>query len=221
VQAVPDLLRRYVERCVPHGAPSAGRSLVEQVGEMRLGREGSWMPFTAEQWSSVDETAFCWHARVKMAALVTAVVEDAFEQGRGRLDAKIWGVVPVARGRGLAIDRGEIQRYLAELPWNPLAIMRNSELHFDEGSDGPLRVWCRDPDIYVDLRFDGDGDIVGTFSRTRIREQGEPCPWEGVFSDYADFGGIRVPSRAAVSWHEPAGKLEYWRGTVTRFTLSD
>ncbi len=216
--SVPDRIQRFIARNV-FEPPAVVRGVcLEQKGEMRLGDDKPWLPFTAEQWMDAATTAFCWHARVRMAPLVTAVVEDAFEDGRGRLDAKVWGVIPVAHARGLEVDRGEVQRYLAELPWNPMAFLHNPTLEFAEGSDGPVRVWCGDPDTYVDFRFDEAGDIVGTFSRTRSRGEDGPLPWEGRFGSYADFGGVRVPTQAEVLWHTQAGPAVYWHGEVTRLT---
>jgi putative SOS response-associated peptidase YedK len=52
------------------------------------------MPFTAEQTCSSDETRFVWRARFKMAPLVTGVVVDGYEKGQGRLDGKVWGIIP-------------------------------------------------------------------------------------------------------------------------------
>lgn len=181
---------------------------------MCLREGGKWMPFTAEQWLSTTTVAFCWHARVKIAPLVTAVVEDAFEHRRGRLEAKLWGLISMADAKGPEIDRGEAQRYLAELPWNPLALRHNEELRYAVGEDGPVRVWAFDPQTYVDLRFDDRGDISGAFSRTRARDDGV-FPWEGRFSDYRELGGVRVPTRAEVRWHLPTGVFTYWRGEVT------
>ncbi|MCA9619231.1 MAG: hypothetical protein KC731_09415 [Myxococcales bacterium] len=216
MSSVPELLRRFQARCLPSPATEGRGSVFEQRGEIRLKPDSSWMPFWAEQWMAADRVAFCWHARVKMAPLVTGVVEDAFDGEHGRLDAKIWGVFPIAHGRGLEVDRGEAQRYLAEIPWNPAAISDNPDLHFGEGSDGPIRVFYRDAETYVDLRFDDEGDIVGVFSRSRTRD-GERLPWEGVFGGYADMGGVRVPTHAEVSWHLPTGPFCYWRAALTRF----
>lgn len=44
-------------------------------------------------------------------------------------------------------------------PSNPLALRHNAQLHFGEGTDGPVRVWVFDPQTHIDLRFDEDGDI--------------------------------------------------------------
>jgi len=172
------------------------------------------MPFTAEQRMSCRETSFVWHARFKMAPLLTGVVEDAFENGEGRLDARLWGLVPVAHGRGPEVDRGEAQRYLAELPWCPLALWENPELRFREVDAHTVRVSVFDEQTWVDLGFDEAGDIVRARTDTRVRGKSAQ-PWHGEFFDYRDFGGIRAPSRGRVAWMPSSGDFEYWRGEIT------
>jgi deoxyribonuclease V len=215
---LPPLLEAYVRRVLPEHIPGPARVLLHQTGEMRLTPARDWMPFTAEQTIAADKTEFVWHARFKMAPLVTAVVEDAFEGGHGRLDAKIWGVIPVAHARGIDVDRGERQRYLAELPWCPMALLYNEELQFDSVGEREIRVWVGDPQTYVDLRFDEAGDIVGTYTETRKRDD-ITHPWEGRFSDYRDFAGVRAPARGEVMWHLPEGEFTYWRGEVTHLAV--
>jgi len=188
---------------------------------MRLEPDGKWLSFTAEQWLAVRETAFCWHARVKMAPFVTAVVEDAYEAGHGRLDAKLWGAVTLAHGEGPAVDRGEIQRYLAEVPWNPGALLHNPELRFEERPDGAVRVYTRERTLYVDLFFNAAGDVVRTFCANRpYREEGLRA-WEGHFAAYEELGGLRVPTRGEVTWLLTEGPFTYWRGEVISLRQAD
>lgn len=209
---LPSRLRAFVERNVISRPPGATHVVFEQTGEMRLKQDGKWLPFSAEQRARSAEVEFVWHARVKMAPLLTAVVEDAFEGGRGRLDVKMWGAIPFVHEEGPAIDQGEAQRYLAELAWNPAAIVENKSLRYADGPDGSVRVWVGDVETYVDLHFDEAGDIVRTYTLTRSRGEDGPAPWEGVCSAYKKYGELRVPSHGEVSWHLPEGKFVYWRG---------
>lgn len=211
---LPNQLRAFVERNVSSRPSGATHVVFHQSGSMRLKEDGKWLPFTAEQRAACAEVEFVWHARVRVAPLLTAVVEDAFEAGHGRLDAKLWGALPVAHEEGPAIDRGEVQRYLAELPWNPAAFVENKALCYADGPDGSVRVWVGDMDTYVDLHFDDVGDIVRTYTLTRDRGEEGKAPWEGIFSAYKNYGGLRVPSGGAVSWHLESGKFDYWRGDI-------
>ncbi|MBW2465118.1 MAG: hypothetical protein JRH11_25940 [Deltaproteobacteria bacterium] len=213
-QRIPEALRRYAGRAILSDDLTADDVLIHQKGEMRFEADGKWMPFTAEQRFSARRVGFQWHAWVKMAPLVTAVVDDAYGDGHGVLDAKVWGVVPVAHAEGVEVDRGEAERYLAELPWNPMAILHNPELQFSDGEDGAIRVWAGTPETYVDLQFDDAGDVASAFTRTRCRNT-TPVPWGGRFTDYRAFGPVRIPSRGEVYWAPPEGEFVYWSGEVT------
>lgn len=213
---IPQKIADYLGRAVPEPPDSASGTLLSQEGTMRLGPDKPWRPFTAEQTFDARRVGFVWHARVKMAPLVTCVVDDAFEDGHGRLDAKVLGVVPVAHARGVEVDRGEAQRYLSELVWCPLAFVHNPELRFLELPGGEVRVWVGDEATYVDLSFGEDGDVESVRTTTRVRgDLGAAQDWEGRFFGYADFDGIRAPSGAEVEWQTPEGPYLYWRGRVT------
>ncbi|MFK7989533.1 MAG: DUF6544 family protein [Sandaracinaceae bacterium] len=213
LSARPEVVSQFALRSRAEGRP--GRILIEQRGTMRMKPDGRWLPFSAEEWFSESELAFCWYARLRALPLVTVVVKDAYQDGHGRLDAKVWGAIPVAHDEGPKVDHGQVQRYLAELPWNPRALLANPDLRFGPGPGGAVRVWVGEPSCYVDLHFDERGDIVRTYTETRHRGQEGATPWEGHFSDYGVWGGVRCPARGHVSWILPGGRFTYWRGKVT------
>lgn len=216
---LPPALDRSVHRQCASPPEGVRRAHLTQEGELRLKPGGPWRPFRAEQTVATGEVAFGWRARVRMAPLVTAVVEDAFEDGQGRLTVKLWGILPIARAMGPEIDQGQVQRYLAELAWNPLALRHNTELRFGAGEDGGHRVWWGDPRAHVDLHLDDAGQVVRTFTRTRPRDGGDPAPWEGRFADYADIGGLWLPRRGEVAWLLPGGRFDCWRGVLTSYSV--
>jgi hypothetical protein len=167
--SLPDIWQRYLERNIGTTPQQPRGTLITQRGEILLDTE-KWAPFTAEQTFEAQRCGFVWHARVKMAPLVTAVVEDAYEGGHGRLEVKLFGLFRIMRAEpGLALDRGELTRYLGELPWNPTAIVHNPEIHFTIAPSGLARVWAHDEASYIDCRFDAEGDLVEIETTTRVR----------------------------------------------------
>ncbi|MHC5011083.1 MAG: DUF6920 family protein [Planctomycetota bacterium] len=191
-----------------------------QRGELRLKPDGPWLPFRARQSIHCREPSFRWEAKVKMAPLLRVHVVDAYENGRGRLDARLWRLIRLARARGPETDGGELLRYLAELPWCPHAYVLNPSLRFEARSGTRLRVACASESttVSVDLTVDGTGDVVRAQTDTRLRLEGKrpvPRPWFGVFSDHRTVGGLRVPARGAVSWVLEDGPFEYFRGEIT------
>lgn len=94
MNSVPEVWRRFFDHVMISPPAEPRGSLIHQTGEMRL-ENGKWVPFTAEQRFEATGTAFSWHARAKLLPLVTIVVEDAYENGHGRLEAKLFGAVKV------------------------------------------------------------------------------------------------------------------------------
>lgn len=216
---IPPILLDFYHRSVTKQVDASRGTVITQEGVIKLSPKQKWMKFKAVQQISADQVAFCWRAKFKMASLIPGSVVDEFKEGKGKLEAKILGVIPVARARGDKIDQAEIQRYLAEIPWCPAAIVENSSLCFAQKSDHCVRIWAFDEKNYVDLVFNSDGDICQ--AKTAARYQGEqPMPWEGHFSDYQNFDGIRAPSTGKVQWNTADGPFIYWKGQLTSLQLT-
>ena len=197
---------------------------VAQTGEMWLKPGGRALPFTAVEDFSVAEVAFSWRARFRFLPLVSLDVVDRYAAGRGRVEARLLGLLPVMRQSGQAASVGEAMRYLAELPWVPHAMLANRQLEWRELDTRSLEVATSagTAKVSVDLRFDAAGDIVRASSQARPRPEGKttvPRPWGGAFSDYEVVGGVRIPTRAEVYWRLREGPFTYWRGTITSVEL--
>jgi hypothetical protein len=219
--AVVEKVRRFAMS--DPASPWSGARL-RQHGEMRLGPDRPWMPFQAEQRFDGNGVNFRWEARVRMAPFLTAHVVDSFEHGAGGLVARVLGLIPVARARGPETDVAEAMRGLAELPWRPFAFGADGPVTFEVASFDVLRATFDDgrTRATVDLDVGGDGSVLGASAASRPRLVGKTVvntAWSGVFRDYRDFDGVRVPSTAEVTWHLPEGPFTYWRGRVTEFRL--
>lgn len=216
---IPPILLDYYHKSVPKTAGGTRGTVITQEGVIRLSPKKKWMKFKATQRISAKRVEFSWQAKFKMASIFPGSVVDAYIDGAGRLDAKILGFIPVAHARGDNVDQSEIQRYLAEIPWCPAAIVENSSLRFKQKSDNCVCVWAFDEKNYVDLVFNSAGDICQ--ANTAARYQGEkPVPWQGEFADYQTYEGVRAPSSGVVQWNESNGAFIYWQGKLTSLTLT-
>jgi hypothetical protein len=71
--------------------------------------------------------------------------------------------------------------------------------------------------VAVRLRFD---DIVAASAERRPRMVGKQVvdtPRSGLFGDYREFDGVRLPTTGEVSWLLPDGPFTYFRGRVARW----
>jgi hypothetical protein len=214
-----ELLERIRQCAMPEGPVECQGTWLRQKGEMRLAPGRPWVRFHAEEWFPGSGIDFHWKAWMRVLRVV-----DAFESGRGTLIASLFGVVPVARSTGPATDKGEALRGLAELPWRPFAFRSASHLFWDAVTAHQLRVTFDDGRTHAMAHFDIDdhGHVLGGSARSRPRLAGKKLvetPWFGIYGDYRQFGNLRVPTVAEVSWQFPEGPFTYWRGRVTEFRI--
>src|SRR3954451_19403832 len=200
----------------------AGRSVasisLRQTGRMRQDRDTRWMSFRATQIISANSCAFEWKARVGPGGLV--VVRDVLRAGEGRLDVRALGLIPLVKNVGSpALTRGELMRYLAELPWAPDAILLNTELRWRKGSAGRFIVGAGTGELAaeVSLTLDDQGQITETFApdRPRVVKSGIiPTPWRGRFFDYRRSGGNLLAFAGEVGWVIDNELVICWQGRI-------
>ncbi|HWB73653.1 MAG TPA: DUF6544 family protein [Nannocystaceae bacterium] len=214
------LLLDYVRRTLPRERTTPSTVRIEQRGTMWRSPGGRGLSFTAEQRFETSRVEFAWRARFAMMPAVSLTVEDAFVGGHGHLEGRLWDRIRVLRSVGPEIDRGQILRYLAELPWNPYAILGNDALRWRVLGPRRLEVALAGATTpcAIEMSLDEHGDIaqVGTAARGYV--DGKTIvmrPWGGRFWDYAMFDGVRMPRCAEVWWDLPSGRFTYWRGELT------
>lgn len=219
---VPDIVAAYARRSTPRDGAAPRLVRIRQRGQMRLAPQGAWHPFEAVQHFAVDRPGFLWRAHVGRLAPLTVV--DRFVDGEGGLAVRLFGSVPLVEAGGVALARGQVMRYLAELVWVPDAVRANPELEWREVGDGIVEVAAGSGDGRgsVLLYFDRRGRIHTVVAEDRPRmEHGRTVPrrWEGWFSDYRTVGGYYIPRRGEVSWLLDSGPFTYWRGEITELTV--
>jgi hypothetical protein len=191
---------------------------LRQNGRMRQIGDARWMAFRAKQDISTLRCAFDWRARAGPAGLITA--RDALIEGEGRFDVRALGIFPIVRAdRTPALQRGQLMRYLAELPWAPDAILHNTELRWREDGADKLVVSAGSGETAAEvvLSLDNEGRIAGAFAPDRPRSAKPPflpTPWRGRFSDYRRHNTMWLPFAAEVGWVIDGEEVIYWEGRI-------
>jgi len=210
---------------MPDGPVACRGFQLRQSGEIRLAPGKPWLAFRAEQWFDAAGLDFRWTAHARIARILPVTVVDAFEGGHGLLSVRIAGIVPMVRAQGPEVDRGEVLRALAEMPWRPTGFSSSSNAPqpaWSAPSPETLRATFDDGAMrcYVDLEVDAEGRVISAGAPDRPRGLGKTfvaTPWRGTFAEYKTYDGLRVPTRAEVAWLLPDGPFTYFRGIVSDF----
>jgi hypothetical protein len=217
-EAPAEVMRLATRLGARPGKPA--RSVVlEQVGSMWSAPGTKPLKFTARQIIATHEPGFLW--RAVMDPWRSVLVADWLESGHGGLEAKLLGAVPVATpATGTALDQGEMLRYLAELPWNPDAMLANGALEWTILDARTIRVAAGEGPARGEVTFslDENGLIAAMSAPSRLyvrSKHSEPRPWHGRFRDYQVADGYLVPFHGEVAWDLDEGEFVYWRGKLT------
>ena len=219
---LPPAALALARRCGAQSGPAAADHVVlTQTGAMRADAAHPWAPFKARQTMALDRAQFAWRAAT--GPLGGIRITDALEANGGRLTVMALGLIPLAKvPRDAALTKGELQRYLAELPLAPDAILRNPGLDWEEISATCLRVSARVGAVraQVDLTLGADGLVVSAFTPDRPHMAGGEHRWRGRFSDYRLHQGRQIPFAAEASWTIAGQETAYWRGTMLTWALA-
>lgn len=203
------------------------RSVVQltQVGRMKrkLGTN-YWMPFRAVQTIATDASAFEWTAKFGPFGLIK--VSDMLAEGVGRLAVTALGIIPLAGAEvTAALTRGELMRYLGELPLAPDAILTNRHLRWR--TDGPDRliVGAGNGVLAAEVTFtlDSAGRVATIFAPDRPRSPTAPLlptPWRGRYSEYRQHKGRWLPFAAEVAWEVDGISETYWMGQMQGWQIN-
>lgn len=188
---------------------------LEQCGEMWKSKGAKPMRFSALQTIRNDKSGFLWLANMDLILVADYLVGNA-----GGLEGRLAGVISVMKlVGGDEIRQGQLLRYLAELPWNPDAILCNRDLDWTVLGPKSIRVGAGTGAARGEITFelDGDGYISTASAASRLcAENGKlvPRPWHGRFWDYELIGDRMIPRQAEVAWGLDAGDFVYWRGRL-------
>jgi hypothetical protein len=166
---LPPLVAALAHRCGANTSNfDADQVVLTQSGFMRTDAAHRWMPFRPRQFIALDRVGFVWRAATGPLGCIAVI--DALEQTGPRLTVIAVGIFPLADVTADdALTKGEIQRYLAELPLAPDAILRNSALDWEVLGPATLRVAAIHGGVraHVDLTLGADGLVASAFAPDR------------------------------------------------------
>ena len=217
---LPPPVVRYFERVLVPGQPRVRRARVEHRGEFQS-RPGHWDPFTSAEEFVVRPPGYVWDATIRMLPLIPVRVRDAYARGVGSMHARVGALVPVVSQRGgREMAEATLQRYVAESPWLPTAMLPDAGVRWTPLDDSAARATIIDGAVSasVDVHFAGDGTI-SRITAQRYRADGPRAvltPWEGTSADYERHDGMLIPTSGEAAWIIGGVRQPYWRGRIRR-----
>lgn len=221
LQNLPKPVQNYFRYALTDSLPFIRTTRLEQVGKLKVTpRSRNWSTFRSTQIISEDPVSFIWDAKIKFAPLFHIRVRDSFIDAIGEGNVYLMSAISVSSDRDKPeLNSGALYRYLAEAVWHPTALLPQSGVVWESLDENRAIAHFKKFDITVSLefRFNRSGEITGIYTNDRYGKFGDKYikyPWEGRFSEYREFNGIKIPTRGEVGWYLPEGWWLFWQGKI-------
>lgn len=220
-QDLPTAVALLAQRLGVGAGQTSAYVRLHQTGVLMSRPDSTPMVFVAEQHIGTVEVGFLWSARMGPFGLLQ--VRDYLLRAQGGLLVWLGMLVELLADVDTPeILLGERLRYLAELPFNPDAILYNPHLRWTVADEHTLQValgeGAAEAKVSFHLTLEGLIDQVNAAERPYKTRKGYiSVPWRGKFADYAPHAGRLIPHRAEVGWELESGLFVYWRGRVDRW----
>ena len=217
-RARPDVPAQVVELALRLGStPDRLAEFVTftQSGLMWRSPDSKSVRFRARQAMATVRSGFIWRATMNPFRALS--VADYFHDGNGGLVASVFNLVPIADAEPSAtLSKGQMLRYLAELPWNPDAMLANADISWSVEDETRIIASIGQGAERAEIAFslNDQGLIIAAHAKSRLYLHGdieEERPWHGRFWDYQDVRGYRIPMQAEVAWVLGVKEFVYFR----------
>ena len=214
--ALPEPVQRWLRWAQVVGKEYPITVRLKQEGRFRQAEGGNWMSFTAEEYFTTEPPAFVWKTRMQMFPFVSIVGRDRYADGRGVIEMRLLGIVPVANAAGPAMDQGALLRYLNEMMWFPAAALSPyitwTELDVISAVATMSYAGVTASATFV---FDAEGKPVDMIAERQDLSRGRLETWSTPLRAYGEFHGVRVPSEGAGVWKYESGDFPYIELRIT------
>lgn len=206
--SLPPVVQKWLERSGAVGKPLVHTAHIRQKGDMLTKPGGTWMPFEAEQWNTVDRPGFIWRTTMQAAPDIDIVGRDKYVDGHGNMLIKLLALVPIADAKGPETDQGSLLRNLGEICWIPSAALRDY-IRWEQPDSLSAKATMTHGGITASgvFRFDAAGDLI-SFEARRYYDRKEGATLENWLvrnTGYGEFEGIRMPVKSEVTWKLAGG----------------
>jgi hypothetical protein len=214
LDGLPLAVRQWLQYSRVIGTTPLSTVRLRQQGEFDLGR--GWMPFTAEQYFTIDPPGFVWKASFQMAPMLSVTGRDRYRAGVGSIDMRLLSLVPVARKAGGGLNQGALLRFLGEMQWFPAAAL-SDYIHWEAVDATSARATMSYGGITASMTFvfGANGRLLEERAARYNDARGRDEAWVNRNDADREIDGRVVPVVGEARWEYADGPFPYIRWTIT------
>jgi hypothetical protein len=215
LERFPEPVQRWLRYSKIAGTEVPTTVRLRQDGQFHMKGLG-WMPFTAEQYFTIQPPAFLWKATFHLGPLLSVSGRDRYQSGEGSIEMRAISLVPVATKTGGGLNQGALLRFLGEIQWFPGAALADY-ITWEAVDSQSARATMTYGGIAAPMTFTfgADGRLIESAAIRYNDARGRDEPWANRNDSDGEFGGVRVPVAGEARWEYESGPYRYIRWHIT------
>ncbi len=215
---LPEPVQRYLRYVGVVGKEPIRTVHLTQQGSMKQQPGQKWMPLVAQQYDTTNPPAFLWSCMMRPFPFAWISAMDQFTGGHGSMVIKLLSFITVGNAHGPEMDRGELQRYLAEMIWFPTAWF-SAAIEWQAIDTYSVQATFRESGVTgsVVLHVNEHGQLTHVTADRYKEEHGRYllAPWSAQCNEYQEVDGMRIPTSIEITWHLASGEFTWFRCKLT------
>jgi hypothetical protein len=217
VASLPEPARRYLNHAIAPGTPLARAVRLRMHGQIKL---KNWASFTAEEVIRWDR-GMIWKATVKLYG-VTISGFDRLVDGQGEMQWRLFGILPIIRGRGSDITRSAAGRVAAETIWLP-SVLVSSDVRWSgiDATRSCAGITVSGESVEMEMNVNETGRLLSASMSRWGNPGGTQYRYEAfgaIVEEESSFSGYTIPTKLRIGWYfgteRFASEGEFFRCTV-------
>lgn len=215
LEPLPEPVRRYLRAAGVIGKPRVHNYRLRFRGRIRGAPDDPWMPFVAEQLSTVEPARRHFMLHATRAGLPVEVYHRLVD-GHASMEVRLLGAITMVKARGEVMDRSETVTLFNDMSILAPATLVEPTITWEALSSRSARAQFHHGahTISATLKFDEDGMLRDFESDDRSRASADGTSFERLrfttpVRDYRDYGPAHLFSHGEARWHLAKGSFAY------------
>ncbi|WP_199317551.1 DUF6920 family protein [Richelia sinica] len=217
IAELPAPVQRYFSHAITPGTPLATGVKLTMEGKFRASPD-KWLTMQGEE--ILTAKGFVWKALIG-SGLFHLKGADYYYNGAGKVEFKIWGLIPFVKAINTDTTRSSIARCGGELFWLPSALLPQQGVSWQAINDDTIQASFQidgEP-VNLTLLIDENGKVLQAklprWGNQTTDKTWSYLPFGGKLSAETTFDGLTIPSEIAAGWYvETDSYYEFFQATI-------
>ena len=210
---LPEVVKKYIHSTGIVGKEKILNFRSECKGGVRSNPHEEYMPLKSVQYNFMDLHSRLFYIVAKKKG-IPAIGLHLYQDAKATFQIKILGLFTVVNAKGPKMNQGETVTVLNDMVFMAPGSLIDKRIQWEIIDSMSVKAIFSNENISISavLYFNDEGKLINFISNDRFETDGKEYknyPWETPVSDYREFNGYWLPSKAKVIYKRPEGDFCY------------